>query len=47
MDKKNYCFAQLFIDDRDRLIELKKKMGAASIAVVIKKLVAQFGDKVK
>ena len=47
MDKKKYCFAQLFEDDRDKLIELKRKMGAASIAVVVKKLIAQFGDKLK
>ena len=47
VDKKKYCFAQLFEDDRDKLIELKRKMGAASIAVVVKKLIAQFGDKLK
>ena len=47
MDKKKYCFAQLFEDDRDKLIELKRKMGAAAIAVVIQKLIAQFGDKLK
>ena len=47
MDKKKYCFVQLFEDDRDKLIELKRKMGAASIAVVVKKLIAQFGDKLK
>jgi hypothetical protein len=47
MDKKKYCFAQLFEDDRDKLIELKRKMGAASIAVVVKKLITQFGDKLK
>lgn len=39
--------AAIFKKDKQRLEELKKQHGYASIAVVISKLLAQFGDKIK
>ena len=45
--EKDKTHIPVFVVDKNKLLELKKKLGVASAAVVIQKLIAQFGDKLK
>ena len=37
---------QVRTEDKDKLIEIKKRAGYASIEVVIKKLIEKYGDRI-
>ena len=45
MKVKTSTHVQVKISDKDKLIEIRKRTGYASIEVVINKLIAKYGDK--
>ena len=45
--EKDKTHIPVFVVDKNKLLELKKKLGVASAAVVIQKLLVQYGDKLK
>ena len=46
-DIKKKTHLTVFVGDNEKILNIKDKLGLASVAVVIQKLIAQFGDKVK
>ena len=46
-DKPDKTFMELFITDKDKILNIKDRLGLASAAVVIQKLLVQYGDKLK
>ena len=46
-DKPDKTFMEVFITDKDKILNIKDRLGLASAAVVIQKLLVQYGDKLK
>ena len=46
-DIKKKTHLTVFVDDNEKILNIKDKLGLASVAVVIQKLLAQSGDKLK
>jgi hypothetical protein len=45
MSKKTHI--EVDVEDKEALIKIRDLLGYGSIRVIVKKLIAQFGDKVK
>ena len=46
-DIKKKTHLTVFVDDNEKILNIKDKLGLASVAVVIQKLLVQYGDKLK